>query len=94
MALNIAPNYTHVAASQTDSVIVTSESCTVFGISAGGTANGRILVEEAGTTTVILELDVLANTAVVFNIPFVAARGLQITTPASVTCTVFHSNAT
>jgi len=94
MGLNIAANYTHVPASQTDSAIVSGESCTVFGISAGGTANGRILVEEYGTTTVILELDVLANTAAIHNIPFVAPRGLQITTPASVTCTVFHSNAT
>jgi len=94
MGLNIASNYTHVAAGQTDSAIVGGSSCTVFGISIGGTANGRVLVEEYGTATVIMELDVLANTASVFNVPFVAARGLQITTPASVTCTVFHSNAT
>lgn len=94
MGLNIAPNYTHVAASQTDSAIVSGSSCTVFGISVGGTANGRVLIEESGTTTVIMELDVLANTAAVFNVPFVAPRGLQVTTPANVTCTVFHSNAT
>lgn len=94
MGLNIAPNYTHVAAGTSDSAIVGGSSCTVFGISIGGTANGRVVVEEYGTTTVILELDVLANTAAVHNIPFVAARGLQVTTPASVTCTVFHSNAT
>ena len=94
MGLNIAANYTHVPASQTDSAIVSGSSCTVFGISIGGTANGRVLIEEFGTTTVILELDAVANTAAVFNIPFVAPRGLQVTTPASVTCTVFHSNAT
>ena len=94
MAPNIAPNYTHVAASQTDSAIVSGSSCTVFGISTGGTGAGRILIEEYGTATVIMELDVAANTAAVFNIPFVAARGLQVTTPANVTCTVFHSNAT
>ena len=94
MGLNIAPNYTHVEAGDTDQEIVGGSSCTIFGITAGGTANGRILFEEFGTSTVILELDVLANTATIMNIPFVAPRGIQVTTPASVTCTVFHSNAT
>lgn len=94
MGLNIAPNYTHVAASGTDEAIVSGSSCTVFGITAGGTGNGRILFEEYGTTTVIFELDVLANTAAIMNVPFVAPRGIQVTTPANVTCTVFHSNAT
>lgn len=94
MGVNIAANYTHVPASQTDSAIVGGSSCTVFGISIEGTSAGRVLVEEFGTTTVILALDVVVNDANVFNIPFVAPRGLQITTPAGVTCTVFHSNIT
>ena len=94
MGLNIAPNYTHVAASQSDSAIVSGSSCTVFGISAEGTAAGRVLVEEYGTATVICALDVVANGFVELKTPFVAKNGLQITTPANVTCTVFHSNAT
>lgn len=94
MGFNIAPNYTTVAAGQTDSAVASEGSITVFGISCGGTANGRVLIEERDGSTLILELDVLANTTAVHNIPFVAKNGINVTTPASVTCTVFHSNVT
>ena len=96
MALNIAANYTHIPASQIDSTILDGSSCKVFGISIGGTSNGRVLIEEFGTTTVILELDAnfFARRTVVLSVPFVASRGLQVTTPANITCSVFHSNAT
>lgn len=92
--MTVAPNYTHVAAGATDSLIVGGSTCTVFGISVEGTSAGRVLIEEAGTTTVIMALDVVANGSSPWVIPFVAKAGLQVTTPAGITCTVFHSNAT
>lgn len=94
MGLNIAPNYTNIAAGTTDGQVASEGSITVFGISCGGTAAGRVLIEERDGTTLILELDVPANGSAVFNIPFVASRGINVTTPANVTCTVFHSNIT
>jgi len=94
MGLNIAANHTHVAAGETDFAIASEGSITVYGITVQGTANGQVVVEEGDGSTVIQEISVLANTTAVMNIPFVAARGLNITTPASVTCTVFHSNVT
>ena len=94
MGLNIAPNSTRVAAGQTDAAIASEASITVFGITVQGTAAGQVVVEENDGSTVIMEISVAANTTAVMNIPFVAARGLNITTPANVTCTVFHSNAT
>lgn len=93
MSQDYAKNYTHVAASQTDSAIVSGESCKVFGISVEGTAAGRVIVEEYGTSTVIAAIDVAANGHAELSTVFLAPRGLQITTPANVTCTVFHSNA-
>lgn len=93
MSQDYAHNYTHIAAGQTDSAIVDGKSCKVFGLSIEGTAAGRVIIEEYGTTTVIAALDVAANGHTELTTIFLAPRGLQVTTPANVTCTVFHSNA-
>jgi hypothetical protein len=74
-------------------VIALGETITVFGIVIEGTANGQVTIELSGTSTAKMLLSVLANSTTVMNIPFVADAGIQVTTPASVTCTVFHSNA-
>ena len=94
MGLHIAPRTTHVAAGTTDSAIASGSTITVFGIVIEGTANGQVTIELNGTTTVKMLLSVAANSSTVMNIPFVADAGIQVTTPANVTCTVFHSHIT
>ena len=93
MSQDYAKNYTHVAAGQTDSAIASGGSCKVYGVSVEGTAAGRVLLEEYGTTTVIAAIDVAANGHAELSTVFLAPRGVQVTTPANVTCTVFHSTA-
>lgn len=93
---NIAVKYTQVAAASTDTLINNGEAINVFGIVINGTANGLVLFEEANpvaSTVEIMSLSVLANSSVIFNIPFKAHLGIKVTTPASVTCTVFHSHS-
>ena len=94
MGLNIAPRTTHVAAGQTDSVVLGGGTFTVFGILVESTAGGQVVVELNGTTTVKMLISAPANGSTVMNIPFVADAGIQVTTPAGVTCTVFHSHVT
>lgn len=86
-----ASNYTHFAASQTDSQVLAGKSLKIMGIVVQGTSNGQVLVEENDGTTAIMEISVLANTTSVMDIPFVANNGVKITTPSGVTCTVFHT---
>ncbi len=87
-----APKITHFAASATDSKVESGSSIRVFGIHVQGTSNGQVLVEEQDGSTILFEISVLANTSYIMNVPFVADRGIAITTPAGVTCTVLHSN--
>jgi uncharacterized protein with ACT and thioredoxin-like domain len=89
-----APNYTHVTAGQTDVEIGGGGSITVWGIEVEGSAAGVVLLEEVGTTTVIKRLRVAASLEqVVSNICFLADNGVQITTPANVTCTIYHGTS-
>lgn len=90
-----APRYTHVAASQTDSAILSGASCRVYNIVAGSNGGvGTLLIEEYGTTNVILKFDIVSgDTIVLGGNGFLAAKGLQITTTGGAYCTVFHSNA-
>ena len=94
MGINIAPRSTHVAASQTDSAIGSGGTLTVYGILVEGTSAGQVIVELYNTSTVKCLISVAANTSHTMNIPFVADAGIQVTTPAGVTATVFHSNVT
>ena len=87
-----APKITHIIASQTDAPIESESSIRVFGIHVQGTSNGQVLVEEGDGSTILFEISVLANTSYIMNVPFVADRGINITTPSGVTCTVLHSN--
>ena len=89
----IAPRTTHVEASSTDQKIVSGETIIVYGIKVEGTSVGTVIIEESGTTTVKLRISILANTTASCDIPFYADKGIQVTTPANVTCTVFHSQA-
>lgn len=90
-----APKYTHVAASQTDSAIAAGASVRVYNISAGSNGGaGTVLVEEYGTTNVILKWDIVSgDTILLGGNGFLADKGLQVTTTGGATCTVFHSNA-
>lgn len=89
----VAPNWTRVAASQTDSAVVSEGSVVVFGIVCAFTSAGIVIVEEGDGSTVIMTIDGTAGTTVTIQTPFLATRGVNITTPSGVVCTVFHSNA-
>lgn len=89
-----APRTTHVAASQTDSAIASEGSIKVLGIiveSVAGGSGGQVIVEQGDGSTVIMKISVLVGDTVIMNIPFVADFGINITTPAGVTCTVLHT---
>lgn len=94
MGMGFAPKYTHVPVSQTDSQIESGEPIYVWGIMVSNTTAGIVTIEEANTSTVIMRFDVnTADKIQVMDIPFMADKGLQVTTPASCVVTVFHSNA-
>jgi hypothetical protein len=93
MTQDYAKQYTTTAASQTDAAIASGGTVKVYGIVVEGTAAGRVLVEEYNTTTLIMAISIEANTTVEIGTEWLAKNGLQITTPANVTCTVFHSTA-
>lgn len=93
MSQDYAKNYTSIPASQTDSAIASGGTVKVYGIVVEGTGAGRVLVEEYNTSTLIFAIDIEANTTFEATTEWLAKNGLQITTPANVTCTVFHSNA-
>jgi hypothetical protein len=86
-----AAKYTHITASLTDQSIESDESITVFGIQVSGTSAGEVIVEEADGSTVITRISVVANGSNTFDVCFLAQNGVNITTPAGVTATVFHS---
>ena len=92
MIPGIAPNWTRVAASQTDSAIASEASIIVFAILCSFTSAGIVTIEEGDGSTVIMTIDGAAATTFTFEMPFLATRGLNVTTPAGVAVTVFHSN--
>jgi len=90
--LGMAPRTTHVPASQTDSAIESDASIYVYNLVVEGTSTGQVIIEEADGSTVILKASVLANTSwSLGGAGFLAPRGINVTTPAGVTCTVLHS---
>lgn len=93
MIPNVAPNSTRVAASQTDSAIASEGSIIVFAILCSFTSAGIVTIEEGDGTTAIMTIDGAAASTFTFETPFLATRGVNVTTPAGVAVTVFHSNA-
>ena len=89
----VCPNWTRVAASQTDSAVAAEGSIVVFAIVCSFTSAGIVTIEEGDGSTVIMTIDGAAGTTETFETPFLATRGINVTTPAGVACTVFHSNA-
>jgi hypothetical protein len=87
---------THVAASQTDQQIESGGTIRVYAVvaSAGAGGAGTVTIEDAGTTTVKLIMNVAASSTATLEFPFIADKGIQVTTSnANVTCTVLHSHA-
>ena len=90
MAYGFASRYTHVAASQTDSQIESGEPVQVWGIHASAGTAGTIRIEDASNNLIML-VDLATNGTWVLDVPFVAHAGLQVTTAADTTVTVFHN---
>lgn len=93
MGLGFASRYTHVAAEQTDAQIQNGNPVHVWGIQASAGTAGTITIEEAGTSTVIMLIDLPTNGTFHMDAAFLAGAGLQVTTAADTTCTVFHDSA-
>jgi hypothetical protein len=93
-----APNYTRVAASQTDVAIGTAGTAggtiRIYNISMSATGGaGTVTLEEFGTTNIIATYQV--PTGVSFTLGgngFLCSKGLQVTTSSNVEVTIFHSN--
>lgn len=92
IGIGVCPNWTRVAASQTDSAIASEASIVVFAVVVAFTSAGIVTLEEGDGSTVIMTIDGAAATTFTFETPFLATRGLNVTTPSGVVCTVFHSN--
>ena len=88
-----ASNYTRVAAAQTDAQVLSEGTIKVFGVVCANTNSSAetVTLEEADGTTVIQSIQVPANDTVVVDIVFLAHKGLNVTTGATTTCTVYHS---
>ncbi len=91
---HIAAVTTHVAASATDTAVQGGDSIIVYGVVVEGTAAavGQVRLEDSAGVLLML-LSVGAEGSVIMDIPFRADAGLQVTTPALITCTVLHSQS-
>jgi hypothetical protein len=95
---NFAPNYTRVAASQTDVAIGTAGTAggtiRIYNISMSATGGvGTVTLEEFGTTTVIATYQVASGVSFTLGgNGFLCNKGLQVTTSSNVEVTIFHSN--
>ena len=90
---NIASNYTRVPTGQTASAIAGGGTIRVHGIVFTGTATAVATLLEHSTGTTIATINVIGGTSFELKTGFIAHKGLDITTDANVTCTVFHSPA-
>ncbi|MHA2063805.1 MAG: hypothetical protein ACXABY_05400 [Candidatus Thorarchaeota archaeon] len=93
MAYTIGPKFTHVAANTTDELIDSGNAIIVHGIVMTG-FSAAATIEVANTTTVVMNLltgSVVRTVSV--NIPFLADKGIQVTTDANSTVTIIHSHA-
>ena len=91
--MHIAPRTTLVAAGTTAERIGNlGDNLTVFGLVVEGvSAAGQVVVLNEDETTKFT-VSTVTTGSTVMDIPFYADAGLKITTPANVTCTVFHSH--
>ena len=102
MQIGIASRTTRIIASQTDSVVapetvggvIVGQPIIVHGILCenASASNVTFTFEKWNTTSVLFTIAVPARNS--FFVPqiFVADAGLQVTTPAGATCTVWHSH--
>lgn len=94
--MRVGSNYTRVAAGQTDSAIESEQSITVYGIVAtnAGASTAAVLIEEADGSTVVQTIQVPAGDTVPIMFPNgqLFDNGMNVTTPADTTCTVYHSH--
>jgi len=92
----VCSTYTRVAASQTDSAIESEQTITVYTIVCANTDTNAatVTLEEADGSTVIQTIRVPGDNTVVINFQGgqLFDSGLNVTTPANVTCTVYHSH--
>ena len=87
----VAPRTTHIAASQTAAQVAGGDNIQVYGIIVEGTSAGQVTILNNDSSTKFL-MSVVADSTVHLSNGFQADTGLRITTPAGVTCTVFHSH--
>lgn len=96
--MRVGSVYTRVAASQTDSAIESEGTITVYTIVCANTdtSAATVTLEESDGSTVIQTIRVLGDTTVTLSFGGggqLFHKGLNVTTPANVTCTVYHSHA-
>ena len=93
--MRVSSKYTRVAAAQTDAAIESEQTITVYTIVCANTNSSAetVTLEEADGSTVIQTIQVPANNTVVLPFPTgqLFHRGLNVTTPTTTTCTVYHS---
>lgn len=94
--MRVGSVYTRVAAGQTDVAIESEQTITLYTVCAANTNSSAetVTLEEADGTTVIQTLQVPANSTVVLTWPNgqLFHRGLNVTTGATTSCTVYHSH--
>jgi hypothetical protein len=91
----ISARYTVVAASQTDSKVAAGEPVIVHGMWFNNphTATQQFIVEENGSTTTIVTVNVAPGDSRFIPLTFFADKGMQITTPGNAaSATIFHSH--
>ena len=94
-SVNRAPNYTHVAVAQTDSVIAGGGTINVYGITCANTNSSAetVTITEGDGSTVIMTIQVPPNATFESSTLFLADAGVNITTPTTTVCTIWHGNA-
>lgn len=92
LPFTFASNYTRVPALQTNFLIANGGTIQVHGILCATSSTGVLTVSDV-LGNVILSFNVGGNSSFELKTSFIAVAGLMITTPANMTCTVFHSNA-
>lgn len=88
----IAPNYTLIPGGSTAALVAGGASIIVYGIVASATANSVATIFEADGLTTIQTMRVNASNTTESRTRFVASRGISVTTAATITVLVFHSN--
>lgn len=87
-----AAKITNVAAGQTDEEIESGQSIHVYGFIVSNTSENFDSVRfEDKDGNLLFTFPAQIQSATPCEIEWLADKGLQITTPASITCTIFHS---